>query len=129
MEKLLGFDKKSGCVLSICKWIYTLFFVIIGWVVFRSDSIASAFEYLKLMFGLSENTLYDGLFTGYFTQNVLLLCVGVFVCTPVLKRFKDKAKKNIVTDLIYIAVMILLFTICISSLVSSSYNPFIYFNF
>ncbi len=128
-EKLLGVNKKTGRFFGIFKWIYTLFFVLIGWVIFRSDSITSALDYLKSMFGLAGNVFYDGLFTGYFMQNVILICIGIFACTPVLKRLKEKTKKNIVLDIIYVLILVTLFVLCVSRLVSSSYNPFIYFNF
>lgn len=129
MEKLTGLDKKQGKTLNVFKWIYTILFVVLGWVIFRSNSLASALVYIKSMFGLSGNVFTDDIFTGYFLQNVVLLIIGIMVCTPLLRLVKEKTKTNYITEIIYIVFMVTLFIICVSSLVSSSYNPFIYFNF
>ena len=129
IEKLTGFDKINNKRVIIFKWIYTLFFVIMGWVIFRADSIADAITYIKSMFGLNGNLLIDGMFTGYFSQNIILLIIGTVICTPLFKILKSKIGSNIVLDIIHIVVLISLFILSVSSLVSSSYNPFIYFNF
>ena len=130
IEKLTGIDKKSGKLFNVFKWIYTMFFVIMGWVIFRADSLGDAITYLASMFGLNHNVFVDGMFSGYFLQNLVLLVVGIIASTPLMKRVKTKFNKsNIVVSAVYVVAMILLFMICVSSLVSNSYNPFIYFNF
>lgn len=129
IEKLTGLQKKSGKGINIIKWLYTIFFVIIGWVLFRSDSLSTAWTYIKSMFGMCGNAGADGMFVGYFWQNIIMLIVGMIICTPVFKILKTKIKSNAVTDIIYILVTVSLFALSVSSLVSNSYNPFIYFNF
>ena len=71
MEKLTGFDKKKGKGLMPFKWLYTILFVVLGWVLFRADSITDAFEYIKSMFALNSNAICDGMFTGYLKQNAV----------------------------------------------------------
>lgn len=129
VEKLTGFDKKNGRVLNVIKWIYTMLFVILGWVVFRSDSLSAAWTYILSMFGLNGNVPIDGMFTGYLVQNAILLVIGALICTPLFKTLNNKIKHTVVFDIVYVIVVILLFVLSIASLVSSSYNPFIYFNF
>lgn len=129
MEKFTGFHKRNGKIINIFKWIYTLFFVIMGWVLFRSDSLTVALTYIKSMFGLNGNVAIDGMFTGYFEQNIVMLIVGIIICTPIFKILKEKIKPNVFTDVINVLCLVGLFVLSISSLVSNSYNPFIYFNF
>lgn len=129
IEKLTKFDKKNGKALNIVKWIYTLFFVVLGWVIFRADTIGDAIIYIKSMFGLNGNHAIDGMFTGYFEQNIILLIIGIVLCTPLFKMLKEKIKPNIALEIISILILIALFILSVSSLVSNSYNPFIYFNF
>ncbi|MBE7064476.1 MAG: MBOAT family protein [Ruminococcaceae bacterium] len=128
-EKLTGFDKKNGKFITPFKWIYTMFFVIIGWVIFRADSLGSAVLYMKSMFGIGNNYLSDGLFTGYFMQNLLLIIIGTVLCTPIFNILNERFKNNVVFDIARVLFVIGLFVLSVSSLVSSSYNPFIYFNF
>ena len=128
-EKLSGFDKKEGKVLNIIKWLYTIFFVIIGWVIFRADSISQGINYLGTMFGFNHAPAIDGISNGYFLQNAVLFAVGILCSLPITKWVKDKIKLGVVGDVLYVVFMVALFTLCISWIVSNSYNPFIYFNF
>lgn len=129
VEKLTGFDKKSGGGWTAVKWIYTMFFVVLGWVLFRSDSILGALSYIKSMFGLNGNALSDGMFTGFFAQNAILLAVGVVLSTPLFKSIKERTAASEAAEYLRAAGLIILFVLSVASLVSSSYNPFIYFNF
>ena len=63
-ERLTGFYKAKGNAISIFKWFYTIFFVVTGWVIFRSDSIKDAFEFIRKMFGLNGNPVFDGIIFG-----------------------------------------------------------------
>ena len=129
IEKLTGLHKKNGRILNVFKWIYTILFVVLGWVIFRAESIGDAMYYLGSMFGLTGNAFADGMFTGWFTQNMILLAIGVVLCTPVFRWLKEKTKNSNIVGFAKVGGLICLFVLSVASLVSSSYNPFIYFNF
>ena len=129
IEKLTGLHKKNGKVLNIFKWFYTILFVILGWVIFRAESIGDAMYYLGSMFGLTGNVFADGMFTGWFTQNMILLAIGIVLCTPLFRWLKEKTKNSNIVGFAKAGGLICLFVLSVASLVSSSYNPFIYFNF
>ena len=69
-EKKLGLDKRKVW------WghIYTLFFIIIGWVLFRSDTINHAINYLGKM--CQFNSFQIALPVGFSRLNYLSLCFG-----------------------------------------------------
>ena len=125
-EKLSGFNNSK--IPNIIKWLYTMLFVILGWVIFRSESITDALLYIGTMFGINSPSLSDGIFAGYFVQNFILIAVGAICSTPLPKQL-SKLKLGITGDIIYVVAMTALLALCISGLVSNSYNPFIYFNF
>lgn len=129
VEKLTGFEKIQVKYLKILKWLYTILFVILGWVLFRAESISDAFFYIKSMFGINGNEFTDGMFSGYFVQNFVILAIGVLLSTPIFKYLKNKVKPNGIADFVRPVILIVLFVLSVSSLVSNSYNPFIYFNF
>ena len=129
IEKLTGIHKKHGKVLNVFKWMYTIIFVVLGWVLFRAESIGDAAQYLGSMFGLTGNAFSDGMFTGWFVQSIILLVIGIVLCTPMFRRLKEKTKNSHTIEFIRVGGLIVLFVLCVASLVSSSYNPFIYFNF
>lgn len=128
-EKMTGFEKIKFKGAALLKWCYTIFFVIMGWVLFRSDSIDMALSYFCSMFGLSGNAIIDGIFSSYFTQYLILLVIGIILCMPIIPKLKSKIKDNLVFDIVQCLGLIILFILSISSIVGSSYNPFIYFNF
>lgn len=126
-EKLTGFDKRKG--FGVLKWLYTMLFVVIGWVIFRAESLRDAVFYIKSMFGLNANAVADSAFAGYFEQSAIVLAVGILLSAPVFPKLKEKVKPNLLLELLSAAALVGLFVLSVASLVSSSYNPFIYFNF
>ncbi len=129
MEKLTGFDKIKAKSIAWLKHIYTLFFVLIGWVFFRSTTVLDAFDYIKSMFGLNANPFVDGTFYGWLIQNGILLTISTVLCTPLFKKIGEKTSNSVIMGCLTTAGLFLLFVISVATLVSSSYNPFIYFNF
>ena len=129
IEKLTGIHKKHGKVLNVFKWMYTILFVVLGWVLFRAESIGDAAQYLGSMFGLTGNAFSDGMFTGWLVQNSILLVIGIVLCTPVFRWLKEKTKNSNLVGFAKAGGLICLFVLCVASLVSISYNQFIYFNF
>ena len=126
VEKLTGFTKKLG----FAGHIYTMLAVIIGWVLFRSDNISSAWTFLKAMFGFGSLPLYDSDTVFYLSNYKFFLILGIVCCFPILRAIKNKLKSG-KTVLAVAAgiVMIALFLISITYTIKGTYNPFIYFNF
>ena len=85
--------------------------------------------FLGAMFCLNGNVFADGMFTGWFEQNVIMLVIGVVLCTPLFRWLSQKTKNSNVIGFVKAGGLICLMVLSIASLVSSSYNPFIYFNF
>lgn len=113
--------------------IYTLFFVIIGWVFFRANDVQSALIYLGKMFGIGSIGLTDIAFIEYLKQAWFVLIISLIACFPILKVLQSYLdKKKINKTIISIAKSIglcIIFVLSISICVSSTYSPFIYFNF
>ena len=129
IEKLTGIHKRQGKVLNVFKWLYTILFVVLGWVLFRAETMGDAMCYLGAMFGLNGNVFADGMFTGWFGQNVILLSIGAVLSTPLFRRLSEKTKNSSVVGFVKAGALICLMVLSVASLVGSSYNPFIYFNF
>ena len=129
-EKLTGFTNKGGKITDSLKWIYTMLFVIIGWVIFRSESLTGAVDYLKSMFIYKSISVTEfEFFKAIFSQSIAIFLTGIVCTTPALKKLGEKIKPNLITNAVYVLAITVIFVLSIASLVSSSYNPFIYFNF
>jgi D-alanyl-lipoteichoic acid acyltransferase DltB (MBOAT superfamily) len=126
VERFTGIEKKLG----VFSRVYTLFFVIIGWVLFRSESIALAARYAGAMFGFGSAGLIDETFWYYFSSGKWILAAGIVLSTPLVPFCKRKIG---VTTKIYQGVsavgLAALFCLSVLVCIKSSYNPFIYFNF
>lgn len=128
IEKLIGFEKKFN-KLSFIKHIYTMFFVILGWVIFRSSNITEAFSYMGKMFGVRASGIFDAYFYLNIVENLIFIIVATIFSAPIYKIINKKVKENKLIALIYVMGMIILFIVAISYILKGAYNPFIYFNF
>ena len=99
------------------------------WVVFRADSLTLAGRYIGQMFG-SSGILVDEAAAAVLSGGWLMLLLALIFCCPVVKFVADKLKLSELTRKNIAAVAAVpLLILCIAKCLSSSYNPFIYFNF
>ena len=106
--------------------IYTILVVIIGWIFFASESFTSAWEYICAMLGKANGLL------GVHPQNIAwlpLLVIGAVASTPLFSKLYEKLKGKGAEFPIKLCLVILALVLCTASLVSESYNPFLYFRF
>lgn len=128
IEKLIGWEKKYPDKMKILRRIYTLFFVVMGWVLFRADSIGDAGAYFATMFG-GGNLIDDA--TIYYALNYLVyFVIAILVSTPIFKNISAKINGNnpVVVAVSTVGLFVLL-VVSVSYIVKGAYNPFIYFNF
>ncbi len=125
LEKLTGFAEK----LKGFGTVYTLFFVVMGWVLFRAESLSSAIAYMKDMFGFGSMGLMCDKVIFYLSENKFEFIFAILFCVPVVKYIPEKIKNSKTANIVYPVVLMSLFVFAISCIVKGSYNPFIYFNF
>jgi len=104
--------------------IYTMLIVVCLLAIFRANSLSEAADYLCIMYG-KGNQLGSGDFWFYLNSLKLYLFLGILFCFPIAKWLKPKFSYALVSDFAYI----ILFSLCVMSVVKGGYNPFIYFNF
>jgi alginate O-acetyltransferase complex protein AlgI len=113
-------------------WIYTMTVVFIGWVFFRIESFNQILVYVKNMFWLNMNNwgfhilLLDNEVIFFFLISIAL-ALGFFskIQGYLLKEGTNHLKANA----LYNFGLSTLFMISILWMVSSRFNPFIYFRF
>jgi D-alanyl-lipoteichoic acid acyltransferase DltB (MBOAT superfamily) len=126
IERFTGFEKMLGLFAHV----YTLFFVIIGWVLFRAESIRIAADYLSAMFGFGAAGLFDEIFCLYFSNCKWILLAGILLSTPVIPFIKKNFDLNTnIYQVVSSIGLIIIFCLSILVCIKSTYNPFIYFNF
>lgn len=124
MEKLTGFAEKLG----IFSHLYTMFVVILAWVLFRAESITGAGIYIGEMFGIRASGLYDMVAASYLNDTKTLLLIALIAATPLYKKIcgwlHDKG-----LGWIEQVWLVTVFILSVVQVVGSTYSPFIYFNF
>ena len=106
------------------RYIYTMLFVMLGWVLFRSASISGAWEYMIRMF--TPNFTGDGLALMNIREHGLGILAGLVCMTPLGVWLNKKVRIPwIVSTLAYFAI----FALSVLYIVKGGYNVFIYFNF
>lgn len=114
--------------------LYALLVIVFGWVLFRADNVSYAFNYWLQM--LKINTLNLEMVQEFLPNDVLLAMVfGIIFSidwrTPYKKlvtRRKTQLRFWAFKTAGY-ACAFLLFTLSVMSIMSNTYNPFIYFRF
>lgn len=132
-EKLSGFEKNEKIPVAL-KHIYTMLFVMLGWVIFRSNTITDAGHYISILFGAAGRPLVDANFTVYLKENLFFFLFGAIFSMPVagkIAKWADTrfAQSNPAVVAIYAFLIIGALLVSASYLIKGSYNPFIYFNF
>ncbi len=107
--------------------LYTMIFVIIGWVFFSNTDLKAGLAYLGTLFGIGVSGFINAT-AFYYLKSSLILMVICMICTRpwAYKWYKRVADTKPVAAAVINGVLLLL---SIAFLVYDSYNPFLYFRF
>lgn len=112
--------------------VYTWFVVLIGFTLFRADSVSYALSFFKVMFtgGAAGNASLWAQFTPWF---VFVMFVAVVFAFPIFPVLRKKLCANLRIKPVYTAISyafsFMLLLLCMGALAANTYNPFIYFRF
>lgn len=120
-------SRKGSKLKTVFQHIYALLVVCIGFVFFRADTMSQGVFWVKKMFtGFSWNVAAMSFALQQMTPVFLVTLAGALIAScPVIKTVNNKSWYAPVA---YVCSLIGL-VICILSLASGTYNPFIYFRF
>jgi len=113
-------------------WIYTIFVVLMGWVLFRAPGLNMALEYMKRLFAFSPSTTGLTALT-YLNLEVIVAAIAGILFSGIVQRplakVYDKVKDNVFVVSADTVIQLVLFAWSLLRLVGGSYNPSIYGNF
>ena len=114
---------------NIIRHIYSIIIILVSWVIFAFEDLAKVGEYIKAMF--INTNIWDNEALYYLQNYGFLILIGMICSIPLWKKLKEKIdSKNsktleFITSLGYVGIFIL----STASLVTNSFNPFLYFRF
>ncbi len=114
--------------------VLTMVLVVIGWVLFRADTLSYAAAFVGSMFG-AGSTLFDEVTIYYLRQyapELICALLAIFPIKPALQSALER--RNTTASKLILSwappvIALLLFAVSYMQLVTGSFNPFIYFQF
>lgn len=110
--------------------VYTLLFVLLGFVLFDAPSLSAAASRIAGLFGgagAGVESLY------YLRSYAVVLLLAVLGATPLPKRLLARLRQNrvcgVLLDVLEPIVLVALLALCTAYLIDGSFNPFLYFRF
>ena len=137
------FGKKLDKGPAIFGQIYTLFFVLMAWVIFRAPDMNYAFDYYGLMFGFVHGSAPFSKLLSYFNREyILMFIVAVAGCTRFFEMLKEKTLDFIskegrtgsiavfhLYNIISLVILLLVLGYSQMTILSHTLQAFIYFRF
>ncbi len=119
---------------TVIRWIYSMFVVLIGWMIFYFEDFSSLRTALSVAFGASGNALSDPVMSAMIINNIPFIIIAAIACLPVSKLVKAviaKLQKSspVVRPIFNTVFNVVMLVLCVASLAGSTYNPFLYFRF
>lgn len=127
IEKLfmLKVLKKAPAIIS---HIYSIIIILFGWVLFYFENLNEMGIFLVRMFG-SDGFMMSGDISVKIISYIPLLIVSAITSTPLISKLYHKIKSKPILYVIDNAGCVLALLLCTAALVSSDYNPFLYYKF
>ncbi len=114
---------------KIVRHIYSILIILVSWVIFAFEDLARVGEYIKAMF--INSNLWDNEALYYLQNYGFLILIGIICSIPLWKKIKEKidSKNSKTLEFITSLGYVVIFVLSTASLVTNSFNPFLYFRF
>lgn len=130
LSKLLAKSKPAG-------HIYLLLAVLMGWILFRFDSLSDIGDMFKGLVGIGADRFCGIETLSQIGSNAFILIISLVASTPAARNICEilayRVSENKMTAAVYavgrILIPVFLLLISTAALVGDTYNPFLYFRF
>ncbi len=115
---------------AVIKYIIAMLVVIIGWVLFRADSLSQAVGYIGTMFGLVNAKVITFEYIYFINKKLVVwILISIIGSLPFISNKVIRYKGTKGFEIITTVFILILFIVSIVFVVNSTYSPFIYFQF
>ncbi|MDR0875828.1 MAG: MBOAT family protein [Clostridiales Family XIII bacterium] len=127
-------EKATAPIFRIFTHIYALLVILIGWVIFRSESISYAAAFLKNMFSFSPSGNIR-VSTLYYLDSfhALVLGAAIMLSLPLYPKLAEwirtKNHNMGMFSVLHIICLGILLVVSMLMIINQGYNPFLYFRF
>ncbi|RDC49678.1 MBOAT family protein [Acinetobacter sp. RIT592] len=117
---------------KIFSHIYLIVALLVGWTLFYFTDVNRAFEYIKILFGFTNNEFTNNELKLVFINNIYWILIAIVASTPIypyLKQYIGQSRIKSFGQVVEVSLNAVIMICCTSMLIASSYNPFLYFRF
>lgn len=116
---------------SFIRWLYAFILVVFGWVLFEMTDLASIGGFFAALFGLNGGGFANSESFYILFSNLLIFVLAAVGSTQLVQKLRNRLETATpgVFGMVRTLCALAVFAVCICYLVTSSYNPFLYFNF
>ena len=139
----MGFGRVLEKLWAPLSHAYALLAVLVGWVLFRSDTLGYALSYLKVMAGLAQPSPVHDTVSMYLDRELAqAICAGILFSMPVVPAliawWRGASEKIPAAARPWAGIAVTstgmfclgaIFVLCAILTAAGTYNPFIYFRF
>ena len=134
LEKYTRFSRRW---ITPLQRLYTLLCVNFLWVLFRSDTLEYAGQFILTMLGQNGIAQVESACVLWFRENLLILALALFFSFPLASRIREALEDfrpggvdlPLLWDILYALALVGIGLLSCTYLVKETYNPFIYFRF
>lgn len=112
---------------TAAKYVGTIVVVMLGWVLFSSDTLTDAIHLIGSMIGFGGSFI-DSQAKYLLSQNIFLIFVMSLSAVGVFEKLNKKQETRLIKAFKSLGYLVI-FALCVAYLISESYNPFLYFRF
>ncbi len=131
---ILLFIEKKFLLRFMKRWpgwlrhIYSLLFIVVGWVIFACDNLGQLWSYIQAMLGInislvSDMAVYDLL--NYAPILIILIVASTSLAHRIGRRVRYRSFGRVAPLIVTVAILAMV----LPMLIRDSYNPFLYFRF
>ena len=129
IEKTFLLDKLKKAP-AFVSHIYTLFFILFGWLLFVFEDLSAGFVWLGNMFGVGTAAAISSGDIYNLVRNLIFFVILAIAATPLPKKlYRRLTEKSNAARIVASVGGIVMLLVCMAYLVDSSFNPFLYFRF
>ncbi len=126
---LLKFYKKTSTYLG---WAITFIITVNGWVLFRSENVSAAMNYLARMWSPDMGSTRLLMEPKFISMLILAAVFSFLALIPGIEQWQNRVLSTSLkstTLVVKTLTAIVLTVVCLAVITSSGFNPFIYFRF
>ena len=118
--------KKTEKIPKFLKVIYTLFFVMISFIIFNGNEII---ENIKGLFGIGNISVISKESIYYLKSYFIVILIGIIGATSIMKNIVEKEKIKKIANILEPIYLFSILFLSTSYIIDGSFNPFLYFRF